>query len=81
MMRWIMISKSGAIEIPHTGDWRSTDAEYTTINATADGIKGSCWNNGPTYTRWFRFQATTTEVTAEMFTGVRRVPCGMLSWC
>ena len=61
--------KAGAIEIPHTGDWRSLDAEYTTIDATADGIKGSCWNTGPTYTRWFKFQATTTQATAELLTG------------
>ncbi len=61
--------KAGAIEIPHTGDWRSVDAEYTTINASADGTIGSCWNTGPTYTRWFRFQATTTQATAELLTG------------
>ncbi len=61
--------KAGAIELPHTGGYRSADAEFTTINATADGIKGSCWYNGPTFTRWFKFQATTTEATVEMLTG------------
>ncbi|RLB66844.1 MAG: hypothetical protein DRH08_05165, partial [Deltaproteobacteria bacterium] len=61
--------KAGAKDILHTGDWRSADAEYTTIDATADGVKGSCWNTGPTYTRWFKFQATTGQVTAELLTG------------
>ncbi|PID91571.1 MAG: hypothetical protein CSA96_07685, partial [Bacteroidetes bacterium] len=61
--------KAGALEIPHTGGWESADASYTTVDATADGIKGSCWPNGPNYTRWFKFQATTTEVMAELLTG------------
>ena len=41
--------KAGAIELPHAADWRSLEAEYSTINASADGVKGSCWPNGPTY--------------------------------
>ncbi len=61
--------KAGAKEIPHTGGWRSADAIYTTIDATSDGTRGSCWVTGPTYTRWFKFQATTNEVTAQLFTG------------
>ena len=61
--------KAGAIELPHAGSWRSAEAEYTTINASDDGVRGSCWPNGPTYSRWFKFQATTNEVTAGMFTG------------
>ncbi len=61
--------KAGAIELPHAGSWRSAEAEYTTINASDDGVRGSCWPNGPTYSRWFKFQATTNQVTAGMFTG------------
>ncbi|MEZ5069672.1 MAG: hypothetical protein R2751_01560 [Bacteroidales bacterium] len=61
--------KAGAVEFPHTSGFRSADSEFTTIDATADGIQGSCWVNGPNYTRWFKFQATTTQVTAELLTG------------
>ena len=50
----------GAIEIPHTDGWASTDAAYTTIGATPDKNAASCWNTSPNYNRWFKFQATRT---------------------
>ncbi|MDN3665467.1 LamG-like jellyroll fold domain-containing protein [Algibacter miyuki] len=61
--------REGAIQIPHTGDWCSTDAEYSTINATSDGVKGSAWATGPNYNVWFKFQATSTQVNAEVKKG------------
>ena len=60
---------AGAITIIHTTNNCSANAAYTTINATADGNMGSCWENGPNYTRWFKFVATTTEVTLDLKVG------------
>jgi len=39
----------------------SADAAYTTLNATADQSKGSCWTNGPNNNVWFKFTATATQ--------------------
>ncbi|MCD6201936.1 MAG: CUB domain-containing protein, partial [Bacteroidales bacterium] len=61
--------REGALEIPDTGVWCSGDAAYSTMNASADGIKGSCWNTGPNYNRWFKFQATTPQVLVQLKTG------------
>lgn len=61
--------KAGAIELPHTGYYRSADAEFTTVQATGDVPGGSCWPHGTTYSRWFTFEATTDEVVAEVLTG------------
>jgi len=61
--------REGALEVPDTGVWCSADAAYTTINASADGVKGSCWNTGPNYNRWFKFQATTDQVLVRLKTG------------
>lgn len=41
----------------------SADAVYTTIGASPDGLKASCWtSNGPYATRWFEFTAATNGV-------------------
>jgi hypothetical protein len=48
----------------------SANTAYTTIRATADGNVGSCWKNGPNYTVWFSFIATTTEGTVITSTAV-----------
>jgi gliding motility-associated-like protein len=61
--------KAGAIELTDLNNWCSADAAYTTLNASADGNRGSCWNTGPNFTRWFRFQATTTEILVQLKTG------------
>ncbi len=61
--------KAGAIELTDLNNWCSADAVYTTMNASADGNRGSCWNTGPNFTRWFRFQATTTEILVQLKTG------------
>ena len=60
---------AGAISITHSSGNCSADAAYTTINATADVNKGSCWENGPNYNVWFTFVATTTEVTLDLKVG------------
>jgi hypothetical protein len=57
---------AGAIELTDLNNWCSANAEYTTIHATADGLKGSCWENGPNYTRWFKFVAVSPNVTLQM---------------
>ncbi len=57
---------AGAIELTNLNNWCSANAAYTTINATADGLKGSCWENGPNYTRWFKFTAISPNVTLQM---------------
>ncbi|MCC7332911.1 MAG: T9SS type A sorting domain-containing protein [Flavobacteriales bacterium] len=59
----------GAIELTDLNNWCSANAAYTTINATPDGLKGSCWENGPNYTRWFKFVAVSPNVTVQMKTG------------
>lgn len=61
--------KEAAIEVPHTTDWCSADAGYTTIGATPDRVKGSTWYTGPNNNRWFKFQATTNTVKADLKTG------------
>ncbi len=33
---------------------------YSTLFASADHAKGSCWTNGPNQNRWFKFTATAT---------------------
>ncbi|MEQ9414190.1 MAG: hypothetical protein RIF39_10185, partial [Cyclobacteriaceae bacterium] len=55
--------------ITHSSGNCSADAAYTTVNATADLTKGSCWENGPNYNVWFSFVATSTEVTLDLKVG------------
>ena len=55
--------KAGAYIISDIDNWCSLDGEFTTIGATADELRGSCWNTGPNYNRWFKFQATGTTIT------------------
>ncbi len=61
--------RSGAIEIANYHEWCSANAEFTTIGATPDQQKGSCWNSGPSFNRWFKFRATGTDVTIRLLTG------------
>jgi len=54
----------GAAVLTDLNNWCSANAAYTTVGATADKSKGSCWDNsGPLYNRWFKFQAITANVT------------------
>ncbi|MFH1005330.1 MAG: hypothetical protein V1781_07555, partial [Bacteroidota bacterium] len=50
--------KAGAIDVTSLINGCSANAAYTTIGATADQARGSCWTNGPGYNRWFKFTAT-----------------------
>ena len=61
--------KIAAIELTDVSNWCSTEAAYTTMNASPDEIAGSCWNTGPNYNRWFKFEATTNEILVRMLTG------------
>ncbi len=56
----------GAKVVPHTADWRSADAEYTTRNATPDRDKGDCWNTDENSNRWFTFTALKPTVTVDV---------------
>jgi len=60
---------ASATTIIHSTNNCSANAAYTTVNATADGLKGSCWENGPNYTVWFKFVATSTNVTLDLKVG------------
>ena len=59
----------GAVSITDLNNWCSANAEYSTVNATADKNKGSCWSNGPNYNRWFKFKAVTNTVTVQVKVG------------
>ncbi len=61
--------KEAALEVPHSTGWCSLDAAYSTMDATPDRIKGSTWNTGPNYNRWFKFKATKPFVKVDMKTG------------
>ncbi len=61
--------REGAYEITDYDGWCSADQQFTTLGATADGVAGTCWPNGPSYNRWFRFQATGTEAMFNVQTG------------
>ena len=52
--------RAGAVNILSINAWCSADAVYTTVGASADQNKGSCWANGPNYNRWFSFTTTST---------------------
>jgi Zn ribbon nucleic-acid-binding protein len=56
----------GAILLTDINNWCSADAAFTTVNATPDGLAGSCWENGPNYNRWFKFVSTTNFITIDV---------------
>ncbi|MEX0982162.1 MAG: hypothetical protein WD577_13360 [Bacteroidales bacterium] len=69
---------AGAIILSDLDNWYSGNAVYTTIGATADQNAASCWNTGPNYNRWFKFQATTNTISIQIRRGesygtVRRI--------
>jgi len=59
----------GATTLSNLNNWCSANAAYTTVGATADKNKGTCWNNGPNYNRWFKFVAITPNATIQVQTG------------
>ena len=60
--------RDGAELIPSTDNWCSTPSAFSTINATPDESRGSCWPNGPNFNRWFKFQATSSSISVQMRT-------------
>jgi hypothetical protein len=54
----------GAQQLFDVTNWCSADEAYTTVDATPDLSRGSCWNNaGPDNNRWFKFHAIHSDVT------------------
>ena len=71
---------AGAITLTHSSNNCSANAAYSTVNATADGLTGSCWENGPNYNRWFKFVATTTNVTLDLKVGAGNRRANSPAW-
>src|ERR1700741_3655555 len=61
-------TKANATVLDTIHNWSSSNALYTTVNATTDGTMPSCWN-GSSKNVWFRFQATGTKITSMLKTG------------
>jgi hypothetical protein len=61
--------QAGATVIPHTFSWCSALANYSNTYATADGNDPSCWTGGVGNNVWFKFTATTSELTFDVITG------------
>jgi hypothetical protein len=61
--------KIGAYEISDLNNWCSGDAAFTTLYGTPDGIRPGCWNTGPNFNVWFKFQATTSDIKIDLKTG------------
>lgn len=59
----------GAKVIPSTSNWSSPNAAYSTVDATPDRSKGSCWNTGPNFNRWFTFTSTTDAISIHVISG------------
>ncbi len=56
----------GAVLLTNLNNYCSTGGAYSTVSASADHAKGSCWTNGPNRNRWFQFVAITPTVTAQV---------------
>jgi len=53
----------GAKDITYLINSSSDPGEYTTVGATQDRVPPPpCWNTGPNYNRWFKFQATSPGI-------------------
>jgi hypothetical protein len=61
--------KGGAKTLPHINSWCSAQANYDNIYATADGNDPGCWTGGVGNNVWFKFVATTTQLTFDVITG------------
>jgi RHS repeat-associated protein len=64
--------KEGALEIPHQATWCSTSTAYTTKGMTADGPTASCNSVPPVSNVWFKFQATSNEVSIDLSGAISR---------
>ncbi|MBS1982518.1 MAG: T9SS type A sorting domain-containing protein, partial [Bacteroidetes bacterium] len=59
----------GAQAITDLNNWCSANAAYSTIGASPDKNKGSCWTTGPNNNVWFKFTAITPNATIQLKTG------------
>ena len=59
----------GAKDITGLINGCSADGAYTTVDATPDKNKGTAWDSGPNYNRWFKFTATTNYMKVQLKTG------------
>ncbi|MFO7368723.1 MAG: immunoglobulin domain-containing protein [Bacteroidales bacterium] len=59
----------GAKTIPHIGSWCSAQANYDNTYATADGNDPGCWTGSVGNNVWFKFTATTSNLTFHVSTG------------
>ncbi len=59
----------GAVDVTSLINACSADAAYSTLYATADKNKGSAWDSGPNYNRWFKFTASTNYMKVQLNTG------------
>ncbi len=62
--------KVAAKELTDLNNWCSSDSAYTTVGASPDESKGSCWSNGPNNNRWFKFKAKTSYIDVNVKTGI-----------
>jgi len=61
--------QAGAKTLSHISSFCSSPAIYTNAYATADGNDPSCWTGGAGNNVWFKFTATTTDLTFDVKTG------------
>ncbi|MBS1541297.1 MAG: T9SS type A sorting domain-containing protein, partial [Bacteroidetes bacterium] len=60
----------GALALTDPNNWCSSNAVYSTIGASPDKAKGSCWAGpGPNNNVWFKFTAITPNATIQLKTG------------
>jgi hypothetical protein len=59
----------GAVSLTNLNNWCSSNAAYSTLYATPDKSRGTCWANGPNNNRWFKFVAITPNATIQLSTG------------
>ena len=61
--------RSNARELPILDNWCSSDAAYSSVNATPDGSSTTCHPTGPLANVWFTFRATTNAISIDLKTG------------
>ena len=58
-----------AIELTDLNNWCSDEAEFSTLGGTPDENEINCTNKGSAYNVWFKFKATTKNITIDLKTG------------
>ena len=59
----------GAYDVSSLINTCSNNAVYSTKGATADRVAASCWDAAPYYNRWFKFTASTNDITVTVQSG------------